>query len=212
MKRIILTVAAIFAFGFANAQDKQSGGKIRFGMKGGMNVATLTGDEEDTKSLIGVHVGGFVECRVNDKFAIQPELLFSMQGTKYEYSEFDGFDTYDVEEKLKLNYLNIPIMVKYYATEKFNIEAGPQVGFLLSAKDEYDVSSSFGSASGEENVKDFVKSVDFGLNLGVGFDFTDNIFAGARYNFGLSNINDYGDDDDFKSYNGVFSLSAGYKF
>ena len=209
MKKIILTVAAVFALGCANAQDKQSAGNIRYGMKGGMNVATLTGDETDTKSLIGLHIGGFMEYKVNDKFAIQPELLFSMQGTRYEYSEFDGFDTYDVEDKFKLNYLNIPIMAKYYATKKFNIEAGPQIGFLLSAKYEYS-DSVYGS--GEENVKEFVKSVDFGLNLGVGFDFTDNIFAGARYSFGLSNINDLGDYDDFKSYNGVFSLSAGYKF
>ncbi|HSD13017.1 MAG TPA: porin family protein [Flavobacterium sp.] len=209
MKRIILAAVALLAFGFVKAQVKQSASNTRFGIKGGMNVATLTGDEEDTKSLIGLHIGGIVECKINDKFAIQPELLFSMQGTKYEYSGYDGFETYYAEDKFKLNYLNIPIMAKYYAAKKFYIEAGPQIGFLLSARYEYS-DSVYGS--GEEDAKDYVKSVDFGLNIGAGFDFTDNVFAGVRYNFGLSNINDFEDDDDFKSHNGVLSISAGYKF
>ncbi|UOK42494.1 MULTISPECIES: porin family protein [Flavobacterium] len=203
MKKVILTVAAVFAFGFANAQDKE----MRFGVKGGMNVSTLTGDAEDAKSLVGIHIGGFMEYKINDKFAIQPELLFSMQGAKTEYTDFDGFETVNVEEKYKLNYLNIPIMAKYYANEKLSIEAGPQIGFLLSAKDEV---SAYGETV-EVDFKDYVKSMDFGLNIGVGYDFTDNIFAGARYNFGLSDINDIDESSD-EIHNGVFSLSAGYKF
>ncbi|ESU26958.1 hypothetical protein FLJC2902T_22980 [Flavobacterium limnosediminis JC2902] len=204
MKKVILTVATVFAFGFANAQDKQ----MSFGVKGGLNVATLTGDVENVKSLVGAHIGGFMEYKLNDKFAIQPELLFSMQGAKSEFTFSDGFDTYNVESTVKLNYLNLPIMAKYYATEKLAIEAGPQVGFLLSAKNEAEVS---GFGSEEVDIKDETNSIDFGLNLGLGYDFTENISAGARYNFGLSNIDDSEGSDDTVN-NGVFSVSVGYKF
>ena len=96
MKRIILAAIAVMVFGFANAQ------KTRFGIKGGLNISTVVGgDVDDTKSLIGFHVGGLAEIHVVEKFFIQPELLYSAQGTKV-----DG--PLGTDADLKLNYLNIP--------------------------------------------------------------------------------------------------------
>ncbi|WP_121366187.1 porin family protein [Flavobacterium limicola] len=200
MKKIILTVAAVFAFGFANAQE------TKFGVKGGVNFANLSGDIEDNSAKVGFNVGGFVEIKVSDKFSVQPELLFSTQGTKFEYSEtFDG-STINYQEKANLSYLNIPVMAKYYVATGFSLEAGPQIGFLTSAK--YKV-----EANGEEeevDAKDDFESIDFGVNFGAGYDFTENLSAGLRYNVGLSNIaKDSGND---KISNSVFSVSLGYKF
>ena len=90
-------------------------------------------------------------------------------------------------------------MAKFYVAKSFSLEAGPQIGFLLSAK-----------AEGED-FKDYVSSTDFGFNLGAGYDFTENLSAGLRYNFGLTNINDFPNDDSTVK-NGVFSVSLGYKF
>jgi hypothetical protein len=198
MKKIMLTAAAVMAFAFSNAQE------TKFGVKAGVNLATLGGDAEDVSSKIGFHVGGFAEFKISDKFAIQPELLFSTQGAKEEYSE-EGFD---VENKLNLSYLNIPVMAKFYVAEKFSLEAGPQIGFLLSAKSKVES----GDFSGEVDVKDAYESIDFGVNFGAGYDFTENLSAGIRYNLGLSNIAKTEDGEDFKMNNSVFSLSVGYKF
>ena len=185
MKKIIMTAAAVMAFAFANAQE------VKFGVKAGVNFATLGGDA-DGSSLTGFHVGGLAEIKLSDKFAIQPEVLYSTQGS--EFTE-DGFDF-----KFETSYINVPVMAKYYVVDKFSLEAGPQVGFLLSAK-----------AEGED-VKDSFKSVDFGVNFGAGYDFTENFFAGVRYNLGLSNVADTEEGDDFKMNNSVFSISVGYKF
>lgn len=193
MKKIILSAIAVMAFGFANAQE------TKFGVKAGLNIANLGGDIEDNKSLVGFHVGGFAEIKLSEKFAVQPELLYSTQGTK-----FDG----EGDPKFNLGYLNVPVMAKFYVAEKFSLEAGPQIGFLLSAKAK-------GEAEGVEvevDLKDEYKSVDFGLNFGAGYDFTENLSAGIRYNLGLSNIYDGEGSDDYKESNGVFSLSVGYKF
>ena len=198
MKKIILSAVAVMAFGFANAQD------AKFGVKGGVNFATLSGDVENESSIVGFNVGGFAEIKISDKFSVQPELLYSTQGAKFEYSEFGN--TY--KETLKLAYLNLPVMAKYYVAPKFSLEAGPQIGFLLSAKDEYSGEGMSGSA----NVKDNFNSIDFGLNFGAGFDFTDNFSAGIRYNLGLSNIADTEAGDDTKVTSNVLSLSVGYKF
>lgn len=63
MKKIILAAIAVMAFGFANAQQ------TRFGIKGGLNMSTVVGgDVDNTKSLVGFHVGGFAEIHVVEKF------------------------------------------------------------------------------------------------------------------------------------------------
>lgn len=200
MKKIILTAAAVAAFGFTNAQE------VKFGVKAGLNIANLGGDFEENSSLIGFQIGGLAEIKLSDSFAIQPELLFSAQGTKFE--ESDEFGSY--EEKIKLSYLNIPIMAKYYVAPKFSIEAGPQIGFLLSAKSEGEETFEGETETFDEDIKEDVKSLDFGVNFGLGFDFSENLSAGVRYNIGLSNVFD--DSDDFKVNNSVFSLALGYKF
>lgn len=203
MKKLIFVGITVLTFGVTSAQD------VNFGVKGGLNVTTLTGDIEDLDPKIGFHVGGFAEIKLNEKFAIQPELLFSTQGAKAEYfDDFDGFDV-KVEENLKLNYINLPIMAKYFITEKFNIQAGPQVSFLMSAKNEVTYSFEGESDSEEFDIKDDTKAIDFGFNLGLGYSFTDKLFAEARYNFGLSSIPD---DSDVDVKNAVFQVSFGYRF
>lgn len=212
MKKLLFAAIAVFTFG-ANAQD------MNFGAKAGLNVTTLTGDVQDTNSLIGAHAGVFAEFKISDKFSFQPELLFSMQGAKEEYSETETFGgttyTYNEESKLKLSYINIPLMAKYYVAEKFSLEAGPQIGFLISAKADYETSETAGgtttSESASVDVKDNFKGIDFGLNFGFGYDFTEKLSAGARYNLGLSNINDV-DGSSAEVKNAGFQISLGYKF
>lgn len=195
MKRIILPIMACMLFGFVNAQS------TRFGVKGGLNISNFTGYQEDVKSLAGFHIGGFAEIKAGKKFAIQPEFLFSTQGTTIE-----GYNG-DSNTSVKVNYLNIPILAKYYITDAFSVEAGPQIGFLLSAK------------SRGEDINDLFKSTDYGLNLGIGYDFTENFALGLRYTIGLSDIADIPDDSqdypfvynaNFKNSN--FALSLAYKF
>jgi len=182
-------------FVFANAQS------TRFGVKGGLNISNFTGYDEDVKSLAGFHVGGFAEIKVSKKFAIQPEFLFSTQGTTIE-----GYDG-NSNNNVKLNYLNIPVLAKYYITDAFSVEAGPQIGFLLSAK------------SRGEDIKDLFKTSDFGLNLGLGYDFMEDFSIGLRYTIGLSDIADVSDEyQDYPDFyntsfkNSNFALSLGYKF
>lgn len=204
MKKIILSVLAVGAMSYASAQDSGT----KFGLKAGLNLANLSGDVEDVDTKLGAQFGAFAEIMVTENFAVQPELVFSMQGAKTEYTELGA----NYEEKLNLSYLNIPIMAKYYVTPQFNIHAGPQVGFLMSAKNKYEVSGGGQSASGDIDLKDLMKSVDFGLGLGVGYNFTDNLGLEARYTAGLSNIYDDVDELDVTVNNMVIQFAVVYKF
>ncbi|WKL45797.1 porin family protein [Flavobacterium pectinovorum] len=187
MKKIILCAIAVMAFGFANAQ------KTRFGVKGGLNIATIGGADR-ADALIGFQLGGFAEINIWKKLYIQPELLFSTQGAK--------FDRYNGDRNINLSYINIPVVAKYYITKQFSVEAGPQLGLLVSSK----------------NIED-EKSVDAGFNLGAGYNFTDNFSVGIRYTIGLTSVYDYNDYNDNDGYyyndrytNNVLALTAAYKF
>lgn len=194
MKKIILSAMAVFAFGFTNAQE------TKFGLKGGLNIANqkfeAQGNSMTANSIVGFQVGGFAEIKVAEKFAIQPEVLFSTEGSKL---KAEGLElTFD------LSYINIPVMAKFYPADKFSIQAGPQLGLLVSAKGKLNDGS-------KGDIKDGYKSINFGLNLGAGYEFTDNFLVDLRYNFGLSDIAE-NNEEGGKITGSVFSIAFGYKF
>ena len=107
-------------------------------------------------------------------------------------------------------------MAKYYVAEGFSLEAGPQIGLLLSAKDVWTENWDGETDSGSEDLMDFLNKLDFGLNFGVGYKLDSGLNFGARYYLGLANIeddDDYAEDDgDYWIKNNVFQFSVGYSF
>lgn len=191
----------------ANAQE------VKFGAKAGLNLASIGGDEtDDNKSKVGFHIGGVAEVMFSDKFSVQPELVYSVQGAKAEYTEELFGEEVNYTDKLKLNYINLPIMAKYYVAEGFSIEAGPQVGFLISAEQESEASFDGETESETTDVKEFTSGIDLGVGVGLGYKLEGGLNLALRYNLGLSNINDFDGSDDFKNQNNVLQLSVGYSF
>jgi hypothetical protein len=166
--------------------------QISVGAKGGLNLSSLNGinaDNYETKAKVGFHVGGFVTFNLGRNFAIQPELLYSTQGGTIESG--------NITEDLKLNYFNIPVMVKFLTNSGFYLEAGPQLGFRTGDVD-YD------------NIEGSVENSDFSICGGIGFQPTKSAFGiGARYNAGMGKTGEIDtpslDNVDYK--NGVFQLS-----
>ncbi|KQB44240.1 OMP b-brl 2 multi-domain protein [Flavobacterium daejeonense] len=190
MKRVILSAIAVFAFGFANAQQ------VNYGVKVGGNLTNLRVDAGDVgtvvfKSNVGFQGGAFAEIKVADKFAVQPEALFS-----YESSEISGAD-------FNLSYINVPVMAKYYASEKISLQVGPQIGFLVGAKAKMD--------GEKEDIKDDLATTNFGLNFGLGYNFTEKVAVDFRYNVGLTDIAEDSFEGGKMKLSG-FSLAVGYKF
>jgi len=196
MKKFILLTVAFLLFSVAHSQDKK---EIYFGVKAGLNLCSITNANQDgvsSSTLVGFHVGVLGEFMLGEKFAIQPELLYSTQGVKLDFSGEKG--------DLKMDYVTIPIMAKYYVAPAFSIELGPQIGFLTSAK-----ATSGGQST---DVKDAMKTTDFGLNFGLGYNFTENFNAGLRYNMGLTQLQKDLASGESASKNSVFQLALGYRF
>lgn len=193
MKKLVFVAIATFGLILsANAQY------AKFGAKGGLNLANVSGDDaEDTNMRTTFHVGGVFEFMLSDKFSFQPELLYSAQGYTFEEEELEG--------TTKIDYLNLPLIGKFYVADGFSIQVGPQIGFLLSAKSEGEILG----VEFDEDIKDELKEIDFGAALGIGYKLPSGLFFDARYNLGLTDIPD---EDDVNVKNGVIQVSLGFMF
>jgi len=187
-KLLIVLLITSYGFNTASAQD------IQIGAKAGLNLATLQPDLPDPATRTSLHLGGMAEIPINDALSFQPELLYSVQGVK---------DESDDDEIVKLSYLNIPLMAKYYLMEGLSVEAGLQIGLLLSAELEDDGES--------DDIKDALKSTDFGVAFGAGYKLENGVNFGLRYILG-SDINDEIGDGGEQLKNRVFQISVGYFF
>jgi hypothetical protein len=165
MKKLALVFLAGISFATAKAQ-------FQFGAKGGLNFATVSGsDAGDVSTRVNINLGVYARLPLAEKISLQPELVYSNQGA--------GFD----RGSIALNYLNIPILLRYYAGSGFAIFTGPQVGFLLGAHYKYNGNSL--------NAKDSYNSGDFAWAVGLAYKIpSTKLGIDARYNFGIANVED----------------------
>ena len=168
----------------ANAQN------FRFGVKGGLNISKESQNEfvqqyisSDLSFRTGLHVGGVVNYSLTDKWELEADLLYSMQGYKDKiYTTVLEQNMNDVNYTVTSHYINLPVAVKFYPIDGFYVECGPQVGYLLSKKDKLeDRESSYDPYSSENT-----KKLDFGIFGGLGYRFTNNVFIEGRYIHGLT--------------------------
>ncbi len=176
---VILLLATV-----SNAQH------TNFGIKAGYNAASTqisNGPDYDSKS--GFHVGGLAHIHISEHFAVQPEIVYSCQGGE------------KPNHKLKMSYINVPVLAQYMVSNGFRLQTGPQIGFLISAEQDYgdlevEVDESFGA-------------VDVSWAFGAGYIFPSGFGVDARYNLGLNNISD---DNSFEAKNRVFQVGLFYQF
>lgn len=206
MKKFILLIVVFFAFSTMFSQG------IIFGVKAGVNLANLNSSvsefNDEFEMRTAFHVGGVADVSISEQFSLQPELIYSSVGTKFEESE--GGVTAKFQSII--NYLSIPFMAKYYVAEGFSLQAGPQVGFVLSATDKLEISGA-GEFDGteEDDIKEDLESIDFGLGFGAAYKMQNGLFFDARYGLGLSNIAKEIDNDEWVK-NNVIQVSVGYMF
>ncbi len=166
------------------------GQETSFGLKAGINVASLETSGNDYNSKAGLHIGGLAHIHLSPHVALQPELVLSMQGGQY-----------NSNNKVNLNYINIPLLLQYMANGGLRLETGPQLGFLASAKSK--------SGNVTVDIKDNLSSTDFSWAFGIGYLFPQGVGIDGRFNLGLNNVND---DDDFTLKNRVFQIGVFYQF
>jgi Outer membrane protein beta-barrel domain len=188
MKKLLMVWACLCLAIATHAQHPH------WGIKGGINLANLDverGSNPDWKA--GIHIGGLAHIHLSEHFAIQPELMYSNQGAERRAG--------NTEYTTKLHYMNVPVLLQFMTGSGFRLQTGPQFGVLMSAKSKVNDTET----TADDNFKTPDLSWSFGASYvtmkGLGFD--------ARYNHGISNIND-ATDNDYR--NRVFQFGVFYQF
>ena len=141
-----------------------------------------TKDVDDENVLMGFNIGLFAELPITSSLALQPEVSFSTKGAELQYDNAFAQGT----GKFRLNYLEVPLLLKANLTENFNVLFGPYAAFLVDSKITNE--SSDGSYNFEDNIdEDDLNKFDYGLAAGIGFNF-ESFGIGARYNYGLNTV------------------------
>jgi long-subunit fatty acid transport protein len=197
MKKVLTLIAAAMLCMSASAQ-------VQFGAKVGFDLTNFWGSDVEHGMKPSYQAGLVMEYKFNPNFAIAPEVVFASQGGKFKALDLNFFGL-DVSKTVtyNTNYINIPVMFKYYVAPAFSIDFGPQLGINVYSK------YSIEDVDKAVDIKDNTKDVDFGLGLGGTYNLTENAFVQARYTMGMTKVFD---GDYNKEKNGNIQIAFGMKF
>jgi hypothetical protein len=193
MKKAFLAVMAItFIAVTSNAQG------VRLGAKLGANLNKVTGKSFNEEFDLSYHAGAFLEIDFGKKWGIQPEVYFN-QATATRASTFNTIYSTNpnASTNIKLNYLSIPVLLRYNVGKMVTLQAGPQFSILMN-----------NDKTLLQNGKEAFDNGDFAMAAGLTLNLKMLRIYG-RYNIGLNNINDIDNQDKWK--NQQLQLGLGLK-
>lgn len=199
MKKSILIIAVVlFGTTTLSAQEYWN-----FGVKGGVNFSTVTGDYfESPESRTGFNLGVLAEIPVADRFSIQPEVLYSAQG--YTIDSRDQANVLDVDDNVEyqLDYVQVPVLAKIYLIEGLSLQAGPSFNFLVNEEIDFEPLDNDGELP-RDNAQDF----EFGVAGGLEYKINNGFFIQGRYTYGFTDT-----FEDTEANNSTFQVGIGYMF
>lgn len=194
MKKIVC-IAFLLVYCF----QTQAQSTLTSGLKAGVNISHLSSEPgffdngsdtyRDFSSLTSFYVGGFIELNLTKFYTLSPELIYSSQGSEYNFSPNDV----STSGTIKVSYLNLNIVNKFRFTPNFYPYAGTSFDFVVDRNHEVDIDS----------------EIDFALFIGARFKFNKNFGIEARAKKGFMPVLDYSDGN---HNNVVFQFGATYTF
>lgn len=176
---------------------------FRVGAKAGVNINKITGQSYESGFNYNYLLGGFMQFNFSKTFGLQPEINFVQSSSRFSNDASDVYDDLFLDgsqKKAKLNYLKAPLLlnVNVGPSKRVKLQVGPQIGGLLNQ-----------SIDSLRNNRDLFKKADWavvgGLWIQIPF-----INLGARYEIGLTNLNDIDNQEKWKSQ--AFTIFAGVTF
>lgn len=200
MKKTILILATIFGFGIAGASAQTNSNDIQLGVRGGVNFANIASNEDigSYDSRTNFYAGLVAELPLQERFSLQGEVFYSGQGFEQKMELMNQ----EYKYKYKADYIQVPLLAKFYIVEGLSVSAGPQFGFKVNEK----ISLS-DSSSSLENDASSLKTFDFQGTGGLEYKFDNGLAIQGRYTYGFSDL-----VKDNNIHTSVFSVGLGYMF
>ncbi|MBC8510668.1 MAG: PorT family protein [Cryomorphaceae bacterium] len=240
-------IASILVISFLTiATSAQSLIPMKYGIKFGANISNIISTPNEgvknieTSSQIGIAGGFYMEIALNDKWYINPELIYSQKGASFTYEYTHDYDpnqsdVHNTSNELKLAYVELNPTISYKATDKLALNFGPSVSFILTPdytltdkgqNDNYLLHLQSPAELPDGTYEE--ETIDVGVNLGISYYLTENFLIDSRVNTSLmkagtvAKIKDIGivngmliNDPEINVYeikNSVISFSIAYLF
>ena len=198
MKKIKLLITAIL-FGFSLHSQAQNS-NLEFGIKAGANYSKITPDynldgrdyaEHHRKP--GFYLGAFLSKELSEKLYFQPELHFALQRSGFDIKGVElrtndpnaGNTIVDIETNISESVITLPLVLRYYLTSSFFVDAGPQAGFILNRTEKIENNPFEESGNQGATINYDYDNFDLGLSLGTGYRLSEDMIINARYFHGI---------------------------
>ncbi|WP_026261120.1 porin family protein [Spirosoma luteum] len=210
--RSILFSFILFSYCLSSSYAQQ---RFSVGPRVGLNLSNYWGNADNMSFTPGLSAGAFLMYSSLNHFGISADVLYSQRGTSY--------NDHRLKFIQRVNYLEIPVLARYFLTLsgnfRPNIFIGPSLGIKMNAKRiKGDYLQGTGPVLNGDNSNDF-NDLDLGaaggfqLNWGTGN--RQHFLIDARYTLGLSDVqnnlpNVWGTRNSLQ--NSTFTLALGYSF
>lgn len=200
---------------------------VRFGFRGGLNLADVQGDAVTSFTGLtdlaqgavtrqmrpGFFAGVYATLPLGPGFALEPGLSYSEKGTilrgTVPVAALDFLNT-RLTGTARLAYVDVPVLAKVFITPGFYLYAGPQVSFLVSGQARAEASVlGFSAYRQDFDISSQLRKVDFAAVGGLGYQFDNGLGLSAGYDYGLSSL-DTGNR--FDAQNRVVKVGLNYSF
>lgn len=200
--------------------DKVVSEDFHLSIDGGLNISNLSGSDNG-KAAIGPYFGLGTHLKLTDHWFLAPEFKpLSFKGVRDVDNPIDLSDEYinsEVDSKIRLNYKETPVLGQYWFNNGLYLSAGPQVSFLVSAKQETEIILPSGTlVDVEQNLKDNFQGVDFSLPFEIGYAISSirgskrRMDLRSRYTPGLSEVFD--ENTGLSANNSTFQFFVTFPF
>ena len=222
MKKSTTTLFLIFLSTLLSAQSLIP---VKYGIKAGINISNIISTPiEEVKNTsssfkIGPTGGFYIQIALNDKWYINPEILYSQKGSTLNYEYTNDKDTsrttYSVENNITVSYVELNPTISYKTNSKVSLNFGPSINYLISVNDK-------SIEDPENNLLDNSKfdeeSLDIGLNIGLSYNISEKFLINTNLCTGFMKIGtvqrpiDSSEDPAFSIKNYNFTISSTYLF
>lgn len=196
MKKVFVIILFIAFYQLSNAQT--FGG----GLFAGLSASQLDGDRSSGYNKAGLSFGIYTNVKLNKYVDAQMELKYIQKGSKWDNEDNAVF------YHSKLNYIEIPLFLKYHFLRKFNANIGVTAGYLQKATENKD-------GIGDEPADPPFNEFEFSGLAGLEYEFIDNFFFNVRFNYSIIPVRNHPGDQFFflnrGQYNNVLTFAVYYQ-
>ena len=176
--------------------DNLNSGKVEFGLDGGLNLSNQGGLSQ-SKMLSSFNLGFYFDIKLKQSpWMIHTGVIvksnvgaaglpvYSLNDTDLDNAFVGG----SIERKL--SYFHVPALMKYNFTNHFFVEAGPQLGLLYKAYDEFTNTVQGDDLTYRNEIRDGFHRLDAGITTGIGYRLMggNGMNLGVRYYYGLVDV------------------------